>query len=161
MFIHFTGFLDLKFGHIDCKKYKFMLYIPKNFKYKKHQKACSFNKIKSNTDFIKLKFGSVGLKSLSTSKLTSKQLVTLKQSIKKIIKKRGKLQINAFSSIPVTKKTIGVRMGKGKGNVDHWVFKLKVGFILCEIATNSLPLAIKALNYSKVRLPISTKIVFL
>jgi large subunit ribosomal protein L16 len=135
-----------------------MLFIPKNFKYKKEQKGVAFNKIKSNVNFTRLKFGVVGLRSLSSNRITSKQLVTLKQSIKKVIKKKGKLKINAFSFIPITKKAIGVRMGKGKGNVDHYVFKLKSGFVLCEIATNSISLAIKALNVAKIRLPISTKI---
>ena len=138
-----------------------MLYIPTKFKYKKHQKGRSFNKIQSNVEFIKLKFGTVGLKTLSMARLTSKQLVTLRQSIKKIIKKKGKLKIHVFPSTPITKKTIGIRMGKGKGNVDHWAFKLKVGAILCEIATQHIPLAVKALNVSKSRIPVFTKIIYL
>jgi large subunit ribosomal protein L16 len=138
-----------------------MLYIPKKFKYKKYQKGCSFNKIRSNIEFTKLRFGTVGLKTLSSARLTSKQLVTLRQSIKKIIKKKGKLKINIFPSTPITKKTIGIRMGKGKGNVDHWAFKLKVGVVLCEIATHFTPLAIKALNVSKNRIPVFTKIIYL
>lgn len=137
-----------------------MLFIPKKLKYKKCQKNVAFNKIKSNITFSKLKFGNVGLKALSFGKITSKQLITLRQSIKKIIKKKGKLKINAFSSIPVTKKSTGVRMGKGKGTVEHWIFKIKPGFILCEISTNSIPLAIKAFNTSKIRIPIFTKIIF-
>ena len=138
-----------------------MLYIPKKFKYKKHQKGFSFNKVKSNIEFVKLKFGTIGLKTLSAARLTSKQLVTLRQSIKKIIKKKGKLKINIFPSTPITKKTIGIRMGKGKGNVDHWAFKLKVGVILCEIATHFIPLAVKALDASKNRIPVFTKIIYL
>jgi large subunit ribosomal protein L16 len=137
-----------------------MLFTPKNFKYKKEQKGGSFNKIKSNIEFIKLKFGTIGLKALSCGRVTSKQLVTLRQSIKKILKKKGKLKINIFSATPITKKAIGVRMGKGKGNVDHWVFKLRVGVILCEISTNYIPLAVKALNISKNRLPVLTKTIF-
>lgn len=137
-----------------------MLFIPKKFKHKKEQKGKAFNKINGINTFSKLKFGNIGLKALSHNKITSKQLVTLKQAIKKIIKKKGKLKINAFSATPITKKATGVRMGKGKGNVDHWVFKIKPGFILCEIATNYIPLAIKAFNISKIRLPIFTKIIF-
>ena len=138
-----------------------MSFIPKKLKFKKEQKGGFFNKIKSNTNFIKLKFGTVGLKVLSFNRVTSKQLVTLRQIIKKIIKKKGKLRINIFSSTPITKKAIGVRMGKGKGSVNQWIFKLQIGCVLCEIATNSVPLAIKALNMAKTRLPVLTKIIFL
>lgn len=138
-----------------------MLFIPKNFKYKKQQKGVAFNRVKGNTEFVKLQIGTVGLKSLSSCRITSKQLVTLRQSIKKIIKKKGKLKINAFSSVPITRKTIGIRMGKGKGNVDHIIFKMKAGFVLCEIATNFIPLAIKALNISRKQISNSTKIIFL
>lgn len=137
-----------------------MLFIPKKFKYKKQQKGGPFNRIKGNINFIKLKFGKVGLKAQTFNRITSKQLVTLKQSVKKILKKRGKLKIDIFSFTSITKKAIGVRMGKGKGFVDHWVFKIRPGSLLCEIATNSIPLAVKALNNCRNRLPIFTKIVF-
>ncbi len=137
-----------------------MLFIPKKSKFKKEQKGIAFNKIKSKIEFMRLKFGNVGLKTLSFSRITSKQLVTIKQSIRKILKKKGKLKINVFSSTPITQKAIGVRMGKGKGNVGSWVFKIKPGYILCEIATNSIPLAIKALTAAKTRLPVFTKLTY-
>ena len=137
-----------------------MLFIPKKLKFKKEQKGIAFNKIKSKIEFMRLKFGNIGLKTISSSRITSKQLVTIKQSIRKVLKKKGKLKINVFSSTPITQKAIGVRMGKGKGNVGGWVFKIKPGYILCEIATSSIPLAIKALNAAKIRLPIFTKLTY-
>jgi large subunit ribosomal protein L16 len=51
-------------------------------------------------------------------------------------------------------------MGKGKGNVDHWVSKTKAGDILCEIETNNKVLATKALKIAQNKLPILTKIFF-
>jgi len=50
-------------------------------------------------------------------------------------------------------------MGKGKGNVDHWIFKVKPGFILYEIETSFISVAIKALKRGQIRLPIKTKII--
>tara|TARA_B100001778_G_C18165322_1_gene440044 strand:- start:284 stop:415 length:132 start_codon:yes stop_codon:yes gene_type:complete len=43
----------------------------------------------------------------------------MRQTINKIIKKKGKLKINIFPHLQVTKKPLEVRMGKGKGNVDR------------------------------------------
>jgi large subunit ribosomal protein L16 len=138
-----------------------MLLSPRNFKYKKQQKGKSSNKIIgcSNTGLSSLKFGSVGLKSLSPGRLTAKQINSVRQSINKQIKKLGRLKVNIFPHTPITKKPVEVRMGKGKGNVDHWVFKVKPGFILYEIETPFLNIAIKALKLGQIRLPIKTKII--
>jgi len=51
-------------------------------------------------------------------------------------------------------------MGKGKGNVDHWVFNVKVGFIICEIQTTFKNKVYSALKMAQIRLPIKTKILF-
>jgi UDP-3-O-[3-hydroxymyristoyl] N-acetylglucosamine deacetylase len=58
------------------------------------------------------------------------------------------------------KKPIEVRMGKGKGAVDHWVFKVRPGFVLYEIETSFTSLGIKALEAGQIRLPIKSKIIF-
>jgi len=138
-----------------------MLLSPRNFKYKKQQKGRSINKIigSSNTGLVPLKFGSVGLKALTPGRLTGKQIQSVRQSISKQIKKLGRLKVNIFPHTPISKKPIEVRMGKGKGNVDHWVFKVKPGLVLYEIETPFLSTAIKALKRGQIRLPIKTKII--
>ena len=52
-------------------------------------------------------------------------------------------------------------MGKGKGAIDHWVFKIQPGIFVVEIETNFISTAIKALNRASIRLPIKTKIVLI
>ena len=138
-----------------------MLFSPRHFKYRKQQKGKSVNRISVNSkDNKKLMFGSVGLKSLESGRLTAKQIQSVKQVINKKIKKIGRLKINTFPQVPISKKPVEVRMGKGKGNVDHWVFKVKAGVILYEIETIFLSTSIKALELSQRRLPIKTKIIF-
>jgi large subunit ribosomal protein L16 len=138
-----------------------MLFVPKKSKFKKSQKGKFFNKISgSAVGLYKLKTGSVGLKSLSVNRLTSKQLETLKQTITKTVKKSGKVIINAFPNTQVSKKPIEVRMGKGKGNVDCWVFKVKPGFVFCEVVTDNIEIAITALEIVQKKLNIRSKIVF-
>jgi large subunit ribosomal protein L16 len=139
-----------------------MLLSPRNFKYKKQQKGKSFNKITGSltSGLTKLKFGSVGLRALTAGRLTAKQINAVRQSINKRIKKLGRLKVNIFPHTPISKKPIEVRMGKGKGNVDHYVFKVKAGFILYEVETSFISIAIKALKGGQIRLPLKTKIIF-
>jgi|TARA_E500000178_G_scaffold331032_1_gene363496 large subunit ribosomal protein L16 len=138
-----------------------MLLSPRRFKYRKQQKGKSVNRISVNSkDNKKLMFGSIGLKSLESGRLTAKQIQSVKQVINKKIKKIGRLKVNVFPQIPVSKKPVEVRMGKGKGNVDHWVFRVKAGVVLYEIETTSLLNSIKALELSQRRLPLKTKIIF-
>ena len=137
------------------------MFIPKKSKFKKQQKGKFGNRVAhSVTEYRQLFFGSVGLKALSFASLTSKQVETMRQSINKIVKKTGRLVINVFPSIPVSKKPIEVRMGKGKGNVDHWIFKVKPGFVLCEVITDQSDIAVKALNSVQKKINIKTKIIF-
>ena len=133
--------------------------IPKKSKYLKQQKGRAFNKISNNTNLHELKVGCAGLKALQPGRLTSKQLLAVRQTLNKLIKKKGKIFINIFPHTPITNKPIKVRMGKGKGNVDHHICKIKPGNVLCEIQSNSLNLAIKALNQAQVKIPFLTKLI--
>ena len=137
-----------------------MIFIPANSKYKKQQKGKAFNKIKSNISLCRLKFGTIGLRSMSFGRLDSKQLNSFKKSITKIIKKRGKFILNIFPQTPITKKPLAIRMGKGKGFVDHWVCKVKPGLMLCEINITPTSLGIKALDLAQIKLPFATRVIF-
>ena len=79
----------------------------------------------------------------------------------KILKKRGFIKINIFPQTPISKKPLEIRMGKGKGNIDHWVFKVKPGFVLFEIETEFRSLAIKALKLVQIRISLDSKIIFI
>ena len=137
-----------------------MTLIPRKQKYKKQYKGKSFNKIHSVFELNTLKFGSYGLKAITTGRLTSKQIDAMVSSINKIIKKTGRVVLKIFPQTPVSKKPIEVRMGKGKGNVDHFIAKIKAGVILCEVETSSRALALKALSLAQIRLPLKTKLIF-
>ena len=138
-----------------------MLLSPRRFKYRKQQKGRSVNRVSVNSkENNNLLFGSIGLKSLESGRLTAKQIQSVKQVINKKIKKIVRLKVNVFPQVPISKKPVEVRMGKGKGNVDHWVFKVKAGVVLFEVETTFLSASIKALELSQRRLPLKTKIIF-
>lgn len=135
-----------------------MLFTPKKFKFKKQQKRNNFNKIYSSLN-DKLN-SNLYLKAVSFGRITSKQLISIRQTIKKNIKKVGKIQFHIFPQTPISKKPKEIRMGKGKGSVDHWISKIKIGQIICEIKTESFLKGIKALKLASFRLPLKTKIVY-
>ena len=129
---------------------------PKKFKYKKVQKG-GFPKIKYKKN--KLAFGNIGLKANQSGRITARQLESARQAIVRKIKRKGKLWINIFPSIPVTKKPTEVRMGKGKGNVDYWAAKVSIGTVLFELTGISIQNAKAAFRTGRAKLPIKTIIV--
>jgi len=58
--------------------------------------------------------------------------------------------------VPVTKKPLGIRMGKGKGTVSHWIFKLAAGKIIFKISW--MKRAKLGLKKAAKLLPVPTKI---
>ena len=136
-----------------------MNFLPKKKKYKKQQKGKQFNKITSVKTLSNKLFYTVGLKSLSFGRIPGKQIESMYKCINKYIKKSGRLILNIFPHTPITNKPIEVRMGKGKGSVSFWVAPVKAGVVLCEVETNSLILAIKALKQAQQKISIKTKII--
>jgi len=136
-----------------------MLYIPKKSKYKKQQKGKSFQRISKKIDFFRLNYGTIGLKATSSGRITSKELKTARQLIQKFLKKQGRLKINVFPDTPITKKPLEVRMGKGKGSVNHWIFKVKAGMILFEVQLKSNSSITHILALVQLRLSIKTQII--
>jgi large subunit ribosomal protein L16 len=91
-------------------------FIPKNYKYKKIRKRVRTNNLKeyrSNT-LTNYKYG---LKILDNGIISSVVLEAARRSITRRLKRLGNLKINGFSNIPVTAKSLGVRMGKGVGSI--------------------------------------------
>lgn len=92
------------------------IFIPKDFKFKKvHIKK----HIKINsTSKILLKSNNFGLKAIEYGLLSSKNLEVVKNLIiKKLKKKGGILKVNCYPNLPITKKSLNMRMGKGVGNI--------------------------------------------
>lgn len=137
-----------------------MLYTPKNTKFKKQRKGRLTANIAKVTTLDLLKNGTVGLKLVDFGRIRVSQLIACRQILRKIMKKHGVVKINIIADTPITKKPIEIRMGKGKGGVDHWVAKVHPGTALFEIETTSTILAIKALKAAQLRLPLKTKIIF-
>lgn len=85
-----------------------------------------------------LKNNAYAIKSLSTGRITEFQIEAARKAIRRLIKKKGLLLIRVKPYHTLTKKSAGVRMGKGKGKVDSVVYPIKPGKIIMELQDNSL-----------------------
>lgn len=131
--------------------------IPKKTKYKKYQKGHPAKGISIRCN--SLSYGKYGLKALKSGKITAKQIEAIRRTIMRKTKKLGKLWIRVFPDIPVSLKPAEVRMGKGKGNVEYWISKIKAGRILFELDNLSYIEAKNAFDSVKYKLPILTKFI--
>ncbi len=77
----------------------------------------------------------------------------------RFFRRGGKIYIRIFPDKPVTKKPQEVRMGKGKGAVEHWVAVVKPGRVLFEVANVTVDQAREAFRLAGHKLPIKTKMV--
>jgi large subunit ribosomal protein L16 len=137
-----------------------MKFLPKKQKHKKQQKRKKSNFVGPVNTLNNKCYNTLSLKTLNFGRITGKQLEAMYKCINKHIKKFGRVILRIFPQTPITKKPTEVRMGKGKGNVSFWVVKIKSGIVICEIETNSILLAIKALKQAQKKISIKTKIVF-
>lgn len=129
---------------------------PKRVKFRKQQKG----RIKGLAGRgHTIAFGTFGLKSLESGRITSRQIEACRITISRTLKREGKIWIRIFPDKPITKKPAEVRMGKGKGAPEYWVAKVKPGTIMFEIDGVSKDLAARALKLAAYKLPVSTKFV--
>jgi large subunit ribosomal protein L16 len=130
---------------------------PKYTKYKKYHKGKLFKlEYKSNS----LKFGEVGLKATESGTINFRQIEAARQAISRKIKRKGRVWIRIFPNLPVTKKSTGARMGKGKGSVSHWVAKVRSGSVLFEVCGINIRNILDGLKTGGAKLPVRTKIFF-
>lgn len=106
-----------------------------------------------------LAFGDYGLKSLGRGWLTARQIEAARRAITHQTKRQGKVWIRLFPDKPVTKKPAGVRMGSGKGPVDHHVAVVTPGRIIFELAGVDEVMASEAIRRAGAKLPFKTKFV--
>ena len=129
---------------------------PKKSKYRKAHKGRIKGKAKSGTS---LNFGSYGLKALTAERITSRQIEAARRAITRHMKRSGRVWIRIFPDVPVSKKPVEVRMGKGKGTPEFWAARVKPGRIMFEIDGVPKDIALTALDLGSSKLPVQTKII--
>jgi large subunit ribosomal protein L16 len=129
---------------------------PKRTKFRKAHKGRIHGNAKGGTT---LNFGSIGLKAMSPNRITARQIEAARRAITRHIRRQGKLWIRVFPDVPVTKKPLEVRQGKGKGSVEFWACRVKPGRVMFEMDGVDHDLAKGALERAAMKLPVETKII--
>lgn len=106
-----------------------------------------------------IEFGDYGLKALETDWVSARQIEAARRAMTHHTKRGGRIWIRIFPDKPITKKPPEVRMGSGKGAIDHYAAVVKPGVIMFEIGGVTDELAKEALTLAAMKLPIDVKIV--
>jgi large subunit ribosomal protein L16 len=133
-----------------------MALIPKRTKYRKNHRVYYDGKAKGNTE---LHYGTYGLQAKTGAWVTQQQIEAARVAMTRYMKRGGKVFVNIFPHLSLTKKPAETRQGKGKGNPETWVAVVKEGKIMFEIAGVDEATAREALRLAAHKLPIKTKFV--
>ena len=129
---------------------------PKRTKYRKQQKGRNRGIAKRGT---LVSFGSFGLKSMELGRITNRQIEAARIAMTRYMKREGKVWIRIFPDKPITSKPLEVRMGKGKGNLDHYVAQVQPGRVMFELDGVPREVAEEALRLAAQKLPVKTRTV--
>ena len=130
--------------------------MPKRTKHRKTFRLPYEGKSKGNTE---LHFGSYGLMAKEGAWITANQIEAARIAMTRYMKRGGKVWINIFPNLSLTKKPLETRQGKGKGNPEIWVAVVKEGKIMFEIDGVDEATAREALRLASHKLPIKCKFV--
>ena len=129
---------------------------PKRTKYRKAHKGRIHGNAKGGAD---LNFGAYGLKALTPARITARQIEAARRAMTRHMKRQGRVWIRIFPDIPVSSKPAEVRQGKGKGNPEFWVARVKPGRMMFELDGVTESVARTALELASAKLPNQTKFV--
>jgi len=129
---------------------------PKRTKYRKQQKGRIHGAAKGGTS---LNFGAYGLKADQPGRITARQIEAARRAITRHLKRTGRMWIRIFPDVPVSKKPVEVRMGKGKGVPEFWVCRIKPGRVMFELDGVQSSLAREAFRRGADKLPIRTRVI--
>jgi large subunit ribosomal protein L16 len=129
---------------------------PKRTKFRKAHKGRIHGNAKGG--FL-LNFGQFGLKALEPERITARQIEAARRAMTRHMKRAGRVWILVFPDVPVSKKPVEVRMGKGKGSPEYWAARVAPGRIMFELDGVSETIAREALRLAAAKLPIKTRFV--
>ncbi len=129
---------------------------PKRLKYRKQQKGRNKGMAQRGSTIA---FGTYGLKAMESTRITDRQIEAARIAMTRHMKREGNVWIRIFPDKPITSKPAEVRMGKGKGALDHYVAVVKQGAIMFEMDGIPYDVAKQAFALAAQKLPIKTKTV--
>jgi large subunit ribosomal protein L16 len=129
---------------------------PKRTKYRKQQKGVIKGIAHRGATVA---FGTMGIKAIAAGRITNRQIESARIAMTRYMKREGRVWIRIFPDKPITAKPLEVRMGKGKGALDHWVAIIHPGRMLFELDGVPYEVGVEALRLAAQKLPLLTKTV--
>ena len=130
--------------------------MPKRLKYRKKQRGRMRG---SATRGATLEFGDYGIQALEPGWITNRQIEAARIAMVHHMRRGGKVWIRVFPDKVLTEKPAETRMGKGKGNPEHWVAVVKPGRILFELRGVASEMALESIALAQQKLSIKTRLV--
>lgn len=130
--------------------------MPKKVKHRKWQRGRMPVVAKGGSE---LSFGTYGLKAMDSSYITSRQIEAARRAMTRFVQRGGKIWIRIFPDRPITNHGNEMRMGKGKGAVDHFVAVVGQGRMIFEIDGVDETTAVEAMRLAAHKLPLKTRFV--
>jgi large subunit ribosomal protein L16 len=130
--------------------------MPKRVKYRKTQRG---SRAGNASRTLTIDFGEFGLKTLDRAWITNVQIEAARVAMTRHMKRKGKLWIRIFPDKSVTARPPETRMGKGKGNPEHWVAVVRPGNVLFELDGVSETIARESLRLAANKLPVRTRFI--
>ena len=133
-----------------------MALMPKRVKHRKSQRR----RIRGNaTRGNVVVYGDWGLQSVEAGHIDATTIEACRIAATQYVRGEGKLYIRIFPHKPVTARPLETRMGKGKGEPDHWVAVVKPGTILFELGGVSIEAARDCFARVAYKLPVRVRLV--
>ena len=133
-----------------------MALMPKRVKYRKSQRGrMKGNATRSNY----VAFGDYGLQALEISWITAKNIEAGRVAVTHFLHREGKVYVRIFPHMPVSAKPLETRMGKGKGEPESWVARVRPGQVCFEVGGVNEDVAKQALLRVAHKMPIKCRFV--
>jgi large subunit ribosomal protein L16 len=128
--------------------------MPKRVKYRKSQRR----RIKGNAHRgNRVSLGDYGLQSLQGGHVKATTIEACRVAAMQYIRGDGRLYIRIFPQKSVTARPLETRMGKGKGEPDHWVAVVRPGTVMFEVAGLAADAARECLARIAYKLPLRVR----
>ena len=133
-----------------------MAMMPKRVKYRKSQRGTMKGNA-SRTNYVA--FGEYGVQALETSWINAKSIEAGRVAATHFLHREGKVYLRIFPHKPVSAKPLETRMGKGKGEPQFWVARVRPGTVMFEIGGVAEGVAKQALLRVAHKMPIRCRFV--
>ncbi|MEI8018112.1 MAG: 50S ribosomal protein L16 [Schlesneria sp.] len=133
-----------------------MALMPKRVKHRKEQRG----RVKGNaTRGATVAFGEWGLQTIDAGHIRGNTIEACRVAATQYVRGEGKLYIRIFPNKPMTARPLETRMGKGKGEPDHWVAVIRPGKVLFELSGVSQAAARECFARVAYKLPVRVRMV--